>query len=360
MKTVSISSPTARTTRTTTRTTARPEVRRRVRPPVRPPVHVPVRPPVRPSALSALSAGHPVATRCSAPPCAPLAPAARDTTVPSVAGESTSGGARATTVTAAPGRDQRFRLSVVIPSYCEPRIGDTVRRVRAELAPAGLVDDLEIIVVDDGSPDDSHRLAVEAGADQVIVLDQNRGKGAAVRQGMLAARGYVIAFTDADLSYAPVQLLGLLEQAEAGWDVVVGNRAHPRSHAVGETAPGRAIGSRVVNRLIRTVLGGSTNELEDTQCGLKALRADAAREVFTHSRIDGFAFDVEVLYLADRYSRRVIDVPVTVANSPRSTVHVGRDAARLARDLLRIRRWGRGAYAQPAPDTRRQSVIVAG
>jgi dolichyl-phosphate beta-glucosyltransferase len=245
-----------------------------------------------------------------------------------------------------------FRLTVVIPSYNEPRIGDTVRRVRAELAPHGLVEDLEIVVVDDGSQDDSHLLAVAAGADQVIVQEENRGKGAAVRQGMLAARGRVVAFTDADLSYAPEQLLTLLDQAEAGWDVVVGNRAHPDSQALGETGPGRAIGSRCINRLVRTVLGGCTHDLADTQCGLKALRADAARAIFSHSRIDGFAFDVEVLHLADRFSLRVTDVPVIVANSPRSTVNVGRDAARLARDLLRIRRWARGAYDEPAVDVR--------
>ncbi len=245
-----------------------------------------------------------------------------------------------------------FRLTVVIPSYNEPRIGDTVRRVRAELAPYGFGDDLEIVVVDDGSRDDSHLLAVAAGADQVLVQPENRGKGAAVRRGMLAARGRVVAFTDADLSYAPEQLLTLLARAEAGCDVVVGNRCHPDSHALGETGRGRAIGSRIVNRLIRTVLGGCTHDLEDTQCGLKALRADAARIIFTRSLIDGFAFDVEVLHLADRFSLSVADVPVTVANSPRSTVNVGRDALRLTRDLLRIRRWARGAYDEPTLDVR--------
>ena len=249
-----------------------------------------------------------------------------------------------------------FRLTVVIPSYNEPRIGETVRRVRAELAPHGLLEDLEIIVVDDGSHDDSHLLAVAAGADQVIVQAANRGKGAAVRQGMLAARGRVVAFTDADLSYAPEQLLALLERAEAGWDVVVGNRAHPDSQALGDAGRGRAIGSRCINRLIRTVLGGCTLDLEDTQCGLKALRADAARTIFSRSRVDGFAFDVEVLHLADRFSLRVTDVPVIVANSPRSTVNVGRDAARLACDLLRIRRWALGAYDEPAVDVRAHVV----
>src|SRR5690606_24244305 len=121
------------------------------------------------------------------------------------------------------------------------------------------------------------------GADRVVVLPRNRGKGAAVRTGVLAARGRTIAFTDADLAYSPDQLVGLLEEVEAGWDVVVGSRHHPGSTRV--TAPRRlrAIGGRVVNGFTHAVLLGA---YRDTQAGLKAFRSDVARTLFELGRIE--------------------------------------------------------------------------
>jgi len=235
-----------------------------------------------------------------------------------------------------------FRLSVVVPSFREPSIGDTVERLRAELADVARLGGLEIVVVDDGSGDDTADLAVAAGADQVVRLPQNRGKGAAVRAGMLAAQGRVIAFTDADLSYAPEHLARLLDDVEAGWDVVVGNRSHPDSQTLAPTSRLRLLGSRAINALTRLVLAG---RYPDTQCGLKAFRAETARSIFGRTRLDGFAFDVEVLHLVEREGWSITDAPVQVENSARSTVNVGRDAVRLARDLIRVRRWSRdGAY----------------
>jgi len=122
------------------------------------------------------------------------------------------------------------RLSVVVPAYAEADdIGATIARLRDELG--GLDGGLEIVVVDDGSPDDTAAAARASGADQVIEQRPNRGKGAAVRAGVLAATGRTVAFTDADLSYSPDQLRVLLEQVEAGWDVVVGSRRHPEAEA---------------------------------------------------------------------------------------------------------------------------------
>jgi glycosyltransferase involved in cell wall biosynthesis len=177
----------------------------------------------------------------------------------------------------------------------------------------------------------------------VVRQPVNQGKGAAVRAGMLAARGRTRVFTDADLSYAPDQVLALLERAEEGWDIVVGSRQHADTTTVVQTGLLRQIGGRVINRCTRIVL---VADHEDTQCGIKAFRSDVAGLVFGRSRVDGFAFDVEVLHLAERYGLSVVEVPVTVENSDRSTVRVARDALRLLRDLLRIRQWSRqGAYA---------------
>ncbi|MCX7619691.1 MAG: glycosyltransferase [Acidimicrobiales bacterium] len=235
-----------------------------------------------------------------------------------------------------------YRLSVVIPAYREQRIGETVERLRSELEKVAEDGGLEILVVDDGSGDGTAERAEAAGADQVIRFSSNRGKGAAVRAGMLAARGRAIAFTDADLSYSPDQILGLLEQIESGWDVVVGSRRHTDTTTLVRARRLREIGGRVINLFTYAVLLGHHR---DTQCGLKAFRSDVARLIFSRSRIDGFAFDVEVFHLVEEYGLSLAEVPVRVQNTTSSTVRVVRDALRLLRDLFRIRRWSRlGVY----------------
>lgn len=227
----------------------------------------------------------------------------------------------------------RVRLSVVLPAYEEAeRIASTVRAVRDEVGKALGDDQLEIVVVDDGSTDATAAVARDAGADQVCVHPRNRGKGAAVRTGVLAARGGVVAFTDADLAYGPDHLLRLLDAIEAGADVAVGNRRHRGTQTVVEARRVRAIGGWVINRLTRLVLQGRY----DTQCGLKAFRREAAEQVFSRARIEGFAFDVEVLFLVERLGLEIVEIPVRVVNSSRSSVHVVRDGLLLVRDLFRI------------------------
>jgi len=198
-----------------------------------------------------------------------------------------------------------------------------------------------VVVVDDGSSDATADEARAAGADRVIVHAANRGKGAAVRTGMLAGTGRTLAFTDADLSYAPAQLVGLLEVVESGVDVVVGSRMHEDTRTLVRAGRLRETGGRVINGLTRLVVLG---DHRDTQCGLKAFGADAAKVIFDRSRINGFAFDVEVFVIAEHNGLTVREVPVTVVNTTRSSVHVWRDAARLVVDLFRIRRWSRRGF----------------
>ena len=235
------------------------------------------------------------------------------------------------------------RLSVVVPAFDEAdRIGDTVRRLRSALAADGEDGDVEIVVVDDGSSDDTAEAALAAGASQVVVAPRNQGKGAAVRLGVLAARGRTVAFTDADLAYGPDQVARVAAAVEDGWDVAIGDRRHPDTRTLVAPSRLRAWGSRVINWLGYAVLLGS---FRDTQCGLKAFRSDVARFLFARTRVDGFAFDIEVLHLVERHQLSLVEVPVEVANSSRSTVSAARDAARLLADLFRIRHWSaEGAY----------------
>jgi dolichyl-phosphate beta-glucosyltransferase len=228
-----------------------------------------------------------------------------------------------------------------VPAYLEQdRIAAAVRSLRAALS--DLEGGVEIIVVDDGSTDRTAQEARAAGADLVVVHPANRGKGAAVRTGVLAATGTTIAFTDADLAYSPDQLRGLLESVEAGADVVVGSRKHEGTRTLVQAGRLREVGGRVINWLTHAVLLG---DYRDTQCGLKAFSADAGRFIFERSRVDRFAFDVEIFLIAETNGMKVEEVPVSIVNSSRSTVHVVRETARLVRDLFRIRRWSkRGAY----------------
>jgi len=235
------------------------------------------------------------------------------------------------------------RLSVVVPAYDEAdRIGGTVQAMRDGLAGVAASGGLEIVVVDDGSTDGTADAALAAGASQVVVQPRNRGKGAAVRMGVLAARGRTVAFTDADLAYGPDQVQRVLDAVEGGWDVAIGDRRHPAARTLVAPSRVRAVGSRAINGLGYAVLLGS---YRDTQGGLKAFRSDVARFVFARTRVDRFAFDIEVLHLVERHQLSLIEVPVEVTNSSRSTVRAVRDAAGLVVDLFRIRRWSaEGAY----------------
>ena len=242
------------------------------------------------------------------------------------------------------------RLTVVLPAYREAdRIAVNVQRVRTELAArmAGAPGDLEIIVVDDGSDDGTAGAAAAGGADLVIRLGRNTGKGAAVRAGVEAASGRTIAFTDADLAYAPAQMADLLALVEDGYDMVVGSRRHTGTRTLVRAGRLREAGGRLVNLTTHALLLG---QYHDTQCGLKAFRADAARALFGASKLDGFAFDVELFHLAERWRLTLAEVPVEVEHSDRSTVRALRDGVRLVADLVRVRQAARRGDYPDASD----------
>jgi len=239
------------------------------------------------------------------------------------------------------------QLSVVIPAFDEQgRIGAAVERLRAELPVPGGV---EVVVVDDGSRDATADVARGAGADQVLSLPTNRGKGAAVRAGMLASTGRALAFTDADLAYSPAQLLRLLHEVEAGFDVVIGSRRHVDTTTLVRARRLREVSGRFFNLLSQAAL---LPRYVDTQCGLKAFDAEAARVLFSRARVDGFAFDVELIHLTQRYGLSLREVPVELANPETSTVRLLRDGPLMVRDLIRVRRWGAAGVYDLGPGER--------
>jgi len=198
-------------------------------------------------------------------------------------------------------------ISIIIPAYNEAqRLPGTMQKVREYLDHSAW-DFAEIVVVDDGSRDGTAEAARAAGA-RVLQNPGNRGKGYTVRHGMLEAKGEWALFTDADLS-APIEELDKLWSAVAREQaqVAIGSRAMDRS-LIGVHQPFfREAMGRFFNVAMRLVTG---LPFHDTQCGFKLFEARAAREIFGRQRLEGFGFDVEVLYIARRLGCRAVEVPV--------------------------------------------------
>jgi dolichyl-phosphate beta-glucosyltransferase len=231
-------------------------------------------------------------------------------------------------------------ISVVVPAYNEGRrLGASLDRIFAVLEQRH--PEHEVIVVDDGSSDDTvavaRRHAGDRSALRIESYRPNRGKGYAVRHGLARARGEVVLFTDADLSTPIEELDKLLRAFTEGADVVIGTRAHPDSDVRIRQPFYRDRAGKLFNRFVRTLL---LPDLRDTQCGFKLFRRAAIGPLLAQLRVDRFAFDVELLYLARRAGLRIREVPVVWVNSPDSRVRL-RYAAAAFWDVARIRCWHR-------------------
>jgi glycosyltransferase involved in cell wall biosynthesis len=246
----------------------------------------------------------------------------------------------------APRSDAGIYLSVVIPVYNEvARLPSTLREIADYLRPAA--ETWEVVVVDDGSTDETAAWAEgfcrEEPAVRLLRLGANRGKGAAVRAGMLAARGEYVLFSDADLSAPIAEAPRLLEPLRSGYDVAFGSRALKRELIEVHQSRFREASGQLFNFVLRIVTG---LPFRDTQCGFKAFRREAAQRVFPLQTIEGFGFDPELLYIARKLGYRLLEVPVRWAHSEGTKVSPLRDGTRMACDLVRIR-WNdlRGKYS---------------
>ena len=228
----------------------------------------------------------------------------------------------------------RTGLSLIFPCYNEAeRLPQTLAAYLARLSrEPGAV---EVLVVDDGSTDETFAVARAVAARdhrvRVIRSQPNHGKGFGVRTGVLEANGELIVFTDADGSYGPGEV-ARVTAALADAPVAIGSR--PAGWATGP--PARRLASRLFHLAIWPVLG---LPFGDTQCGLKGFRRHAALEVFGRARLDGFAFDAEVLFLARRLGLAISEVPVRAEERDGSKVQLVVDALGMVRDVLRVRRW---------------------
>lgn len=238
-------------------------------------------------------------------------------------------------------KKNKVDLSIIIPAFNENgRISDTIHRILEYFDERD--DSIEIIVVDDGSTDNTTEICTSIREEQnaadrlrILVNRKNRGKGYSVRRGVLDANGTRILMSDADMS-TPVEEIEKLERwIERGFDVAIGSRAASGSKVEVPQAWYRSAMGKVFNRLVKIfVLSG----IDDTQCGFKLFTDEAAFESFSRQRLEGFAFDVEVLWLARRLGYRIREVPVRWLNSPGSKVRLFADSAGMFSELLMVKK----------------------
>src|SRR5688572_4062055 len=239
-------------------------------------------------------------------------------------------------------------ISIVIPAFGEEeRIGDSIGKILSYLMDQRA--NAELIVVDDGSQDSTAATAERAlqafpeVSSRVIRYEKNRGKGFAVKTGLLAANADIALFSDADLSTPIEELPKLVDPIRNGeYDLTFGSRALDRT-LIGTHQPWRREqGGKVFNLVVRTLTG---MPFWDTQCGFKAFNMAKFRPLLNLMQIERFGFDVEFLYVAHLHGLRLREIPVRWNDDERSKVSVIRDSARMFKEVTEIRRNAkRGVY----------------
>lgn len=259
------------------------------------------------------------------------------------------------------------KLAIVVPAYNEAaRLGGSLRTMVAYLRDQR--EPSEIIVVDDGSTDNTATVAEESLADsspidaRVIRYEQNRGKGHAVRTGLLAARANIALFSDADLSTPITETEKLVDPIRTGeCDLTFGSRALDRRLIGVHQSWRREQGGRVFNLIVRLATG---LPFWDTQCGFKAFRLNVCRPLIEAAQIDRFGFDVELIYLAHLARLGLREIPVRWDHSTGGPLDVSgnysRDSLRMINEVRRIRRSaGAGEYSEAISAARTAAMVEA-
>lgn len=233
-----------------------------------------------------------------------------------------------------------IQLSVVIPAYNEEKnIRETLRRIEAFFSLKGIA--WEVCVVSDGSTDKTAQIAEEIQRTRPKLplrffhSGTNHGKGHASRSGVLEARGERVLLTDMDLSAPIKEADRLIAALEKGPQVAIGSRAVREKDCDVRQSLKRRVSGRIFNFFVQwLVLPG----IRDSQCGFKCFTREAAQKIFSTQKLDGFSFDVEILYLARKFGYQIAEVPVMWSQGADSRVSLFRDSIRMLKDLLKIKK----------------------
>lgn len=223
-------------------------------------------------------------------------------------------------------------VSIIIPAFNEEkRLPATIVKIKKYVSKNRISS--EIIVVDDGSSDATAAAAKKLKV-RLVSNVKNRGKGFSIANGVKNAKGAIILFTDADLS-TPISFLSdFLKQHKAGADIVVASRDIKGSRVKVAQNVLRETGGKIFNLFVRAV---TWLPIHDTQCGFKSFTKKAAKTVFFRRTINGFGFDVEILYIAKKHGLKITEYPVEWSNSPATKVSFLRDSTRMFAELFKIR-----------------------
>ena len=234
-------------------------------------------------------------------------------------------------------------MSIVIPAFNEERRLPASLKQIGEFVSAQSYP-IEVVVIDNNSSDATRQIAADFASEFTyarVLHEARQGKGAAVKTGMLAARGEYLFICDADLSMPVEEISKFMPPALNSYDVAIASREAPGAQRVGEPEYRHLMG-RVFNFIVRVL---AIPKIQDTQCGFKVFRREVAREVFPLQTIDGWGFDVEVLFIALRRGYTLIEVPITWYYRPQTKISPFRDSFNMFTEVMRVRINGwRGAY----------------
>jgi len=235
-------------------------------------------------------------------------------------------------------------LSIIIPAHNEEaRLLDSLKRIQAFLQSQDFA--YEVIIVENGSRDRTAAIAADFSRMDTafhVIQETQAGKGRAVRRGLLAARGEYRFICDTDLSMPIEEVIHFLPPQAEPYDIAIASREVPGARRYNEPSYRHLIG-RAFNLLVRVL---AVPSIHDTQCGFKCFHAPVVEDLFTVQQLDGWTFDVEVLFIALKRGYAIIEIPIPWYYFPGSKIHVLRDSWHMFMDLFRIRRnWRAGKYA---------------